>query len=77
MERPIVASDVASLREVVSGKFMLVEAKSAQAIALGVEAVYNNKTKLTEKKLFKWPDCVQAYEKIYARLCGMKGGDKK
>jgi len=77
MERPIVASDVASLPEVVSGKYMLVEAKSPQAIALGVEAVYNNKSKLTEKKLFKWPECVQAYERIYARLSGMKEGDTK
>jgi glycosyltransferase involved in cell wall biosynthesis len=70
MGKPVVASNVASLPEVVSGKYILIEPKSAQAIALGVEAVYNNKMSLAENKLFKWSDCVDAYRKIYARLPG-------
>lgn len=68
MERPVVASDVASLPEVVSGKYVLVEPRSPQAIALGVEAVYNNKTKLTQKKLFEWPDCINSYSLMYNEL---------
>jgi D-inositol-3-phosphate glycosyltransferase len=70
MGKPVVASNVASLPEVVSGKYILIEPGSSQAIALGVEAVYNNKTSLAENKLFKWSDCVDAYRKIYARLPG-------
>jgi D-inositol-3-phosphate glycosyltransferase len=68
MEKPVVLSNVASLPEVASGKYALIEPGSPQAIALGVEAVYNNKTKLGEKKLFEWSYCVDAYEKIYSRL---------
>ncbi len=62
---PVVASNVASLPEVVSGKYMLIEPKSPQAIALGVEAVYNNEATLSEKKIFGWPDCIKQYEKEY------------
>ena len=68
MGKPVVASDVASLPEVVSGKYLLVEPGNPQAIALGVEAVYNGKMSLSNDKLFRWPDCVQSYEKIYSRL---------
>jgi D-inositol-3-phosphate glycosyltransferase len=62
---PVVASDVASLPEVVSGEYVLVEPKSPQAIALGVEAVYNKKVTCSERKIFRWSDCIDQYEKLY------------
>jgi D-inositol-3-phosphate glycosyltransferase len=70
MGLPVVASNVASLPEVVSGKYVLVEPKNPGAIALGVEAVYNNKANFTKKKIFKWSDCVDQYEKLDSRLSG-------
>jgi glycosyltransferase involved in cell wall biosynthesis len=70
MGMSVVASNVASLPEVVSGKHVLVEPKSPSAIALGLEAVYNNKANFTEKKIFKWSDCIDQYEKLGSRLSG-------
>jgi glycosyltransferase involved in cell wall biosynthesis len=67
---PVVASNVASLPEVVSGKYVLVEPKSPGAIALGVEAAYNNKANLTEKKIFKWSDCIDQYDRLDSRFSG-------
>lgn len=75
MEIPVVASNVASLPEVVSGKHVLVVPRSPQAIALGVEAVYNNRANSTGKKSFKWADCIKQYEKLGSRLSGAAEGD--
>ncbi|MBA7660043.1 D-inositol 3-phosphate glycosyltransferase [subsurface metagenome] len=43
MEKPVVASNVASLPEVISGKYVLVESRNPEAIAEGVEKVYKGK----------------------------------
>jgi D-inositol-3-phosphate glycosyltransferase len=65
---PVVASNVASLPEVVSGSYVLVEPRNARAIALGVEAVYNNMTLRTDRKVFLWSDCIDQYEELMAGL---------
>jgi glycosyltransferase involved in cell wall biosynthesis len=72
MGKPVVASNVASLPEVISGAHMLVQPADPASIAAGVEAVYNKNAMHTAEKRFLWPDCVDAYEKIYFELTGLK-----
>jgi len=68
MERPVVASDVASLPEVVSGKYILVEPRNPEAIAQGVKRVYEGEIEESERKLFSWDDCVEGYLRVYEEL---------
>lgn len=72
MGKPVVASKVASLPEVISGTSVLVEPANPQAIAYGVETVYNGKAVHMPEKKFSWPDCVEGYEKTYLELTGLK-----
>lgn len=68
MQKPVVASNTTSLPEVVSGKYILVKPKSAEAIAEGIEAVYKRKVKSKGKKIFRWSDNIQKHLKIYKEL---------
>ncbi len=68
MEVPVVASSAGSLPEVVSGRFVLVEPASPQALAEGVEKVYHGEYNSTEKRLFLWDDMVNAHIELYERL---------
>lgn len=70
LRKPVVASDVASLPEVVSGKYILVQAKNPQAIADGLIFVYNDKAELKDIRVFKWADCITSYGKIYSDFSG-------
>ena len=70
MGKPVVVSNVASLPEVVSGKYVLVQAKSPQAIADGLLFVYNSKAESKDIRVFKWTDCITGYEKIYFNVAG-------
>ena len=72
MGKPVVASNVASLPEVISGANVLVEPANPAAIAYGVEAVYNGNAVHTPEKKFSWSGCVDNYEKIYFELTGLK-----
>lgn len=65
MEKPVVASNVASLPEVVSGKYVLVEPRNPEAIAKGVEKVYRGETENSRRKIFSWDECVRKYLKVY------------
>jgi glycosyltransferase involved in cell wall biosynthesis len=77
MGKPVVASNVASLPEVISGTYMLVKPADPPSIANGVQAVYNRNATVTTEKKFLWSDCVNAYEKIYFELTGFKPGGEK
>ena len=68
MGKPVIASDTASLPEVVSGIYTLIEPKDAPSIANAVEQVYNRQFSSYEKKLFTWAACISAYEEIYHQL---------
>lgn len=70
--KPVVASNVASLPEVISGIHMLVSPANPSSIAEGIEAVYNGKAMQTPEKRFLWSECVNGYEKIYLELTGLK-----
>lgn len=68
MEKPVVATDVGSLPEVVSGKYVLVEPRNPEAIAEGVRMIYDNEVKNTDRKIFSWDECVREYLKVYKAL---------
>lgn len=68
MGKSVVASNVTSLPEVVSGKYVLVEPRNPKAIARGIIDVYNGKFKKSKLKRFTWDKCVVGYEKIYKEI---------
>jgi glycosyltransferase involved in cell wall biosynthesis len=65
MGKPVVASNVASLPEVVSGRFVLVKPGNSEAIAKGIEDVYNNRGNNSEKRVFSWDVCINKYLEVY------------
>ncbi len=72
MDKAVVASDVGSLPEVVSGRCLLIEPEDPQAIATGVENVYNGSVRDSGKKIFDWGECVNSYLDVYADLLNAK-----
>lgn len=68
MGKPVVASNVASLPEVVSGKYILVEPRNPEAIAEGIRKIYRGEIKSSPKKLFSWEDCIDRYLNVYQEV---------
>lgn len=68
MGKPVVVSNVASLPEVVSGQYVLIEPRNPKAIARGVVQVYEGRVKKSKLNKFTWDDCVSGYEKIYKEV---------
>jgi len=68
MKRPVVATNVGSLPEVISGRYVLVEPKSPEELAAGVESVYKGKYVTTKIKTFSWEDTINDYIKLYKKL---------
>jgi D-inositol-3-phosphate glycosyltransferase len=73
MDRPVVVSNAASLPEVVSGKYILVEPGHPEAIAKAVASVYNSELRGSSKKTFSWNTCVDSYLKVYNKLVNISG----
>ncbi len=65
MGRPVIASNVASLPEVVSGRYVLVEPGNSEAIAEAVTRVYKREAENHQSKTFSWHECVEEYLKVY------------
>jgi len=65
LHRPVVASDTASLPEVVSGKYLLIKPQDHVAIANGITAIYNNCYTSSEIKVFYWERCINDYITLY------------
>ncbi len=68
MNKPVVASNVASLPEVVCGMYILVKAGNPAAIAKAVVSVYNKELSNSDEKIFSWDECISGYEKVYNEL---------
>lgn len=68
MGRPVVASNVASLPEVIFGRYVLVEPANPGEIAGGVEKVYRKDFTESEAKVFKWDGTVGMHEELYRGL---------
>ncbi|MBI4739629.1 glycosyltransferase family 4 protein [Candidatus Woesearchaeota archaeon] len=65
LQKPIVASNVCSIPEIISGNYALVSPKDPRAIADGVIKVYEKKTESRPLKRFDWDSTLQAYLKLY------------
>jgi len=68
MGKPVVASNVASLPEVVSGEYVLVQPADPEAIAEGVERVYKGEVEKSEIKTFDWDENVAQYLEVYKEV---------
>ena len=68
MDKPVVASNTTSIPEVISGRYVLVEPKSHEAIAIGVEMVHKKQYEMTPKKMFTIEENIKGYLEIYNRL---------
>jgi glycosyltransferase involved in cell wall biosynthesis len=68
MEKPVVATDVGSLPEVVSGRYVVVEPRNPEAIAEGVEKVYKSEIEDKGKNMFSWNKCVEKYLEVYQEI---------
>lgn len=67
---PVVATTAGSLPEVASGKYVMVEPGSAEAIAQGVEKVYKKEYSVSDKKIFSWDSFVKKHIEICDALRG-------
>jgi glycosyltransferase involved in cell wall biosynthesis len=77
MGKPVVASNVASLPEVVSGKYVLIKPENPRAIAKGVEDIYNNRFKESSQKTFSWDTCIDNYLEVYKDVRHAKHKDSR
>ena len=68
--KPVVASNVASLPEIISGKHVLVEPANPQAIADGIAEIFCGKAHEIPPKYFNWDVCCQQYLSIYDSMIG-------
>jgi glycosyltransferase involved in cell wall biosynthesis len=67
MSIPVVVTNVDSLPEVVSNKYLLVN-PNVKSISDGIYDVYKGNYRNTRLNRFEWIDCVDKYDNIYRRL---------
>ena len=70
MDKPVVATAVGSLPEIISGEYVLVEPHNSEAIAEGVVKIFNRTAKRIPKRTFDWNICYQQYLHIYEEIMG-------
>jgi D-inositol-3-phosphate glycosyltransferase len=68
MGKPVVASNIMSIPEVISGHHVLVEPRNSKAIADGVISIAKGKGKKTTLKKFSWPSSIKKYLDVYSSL---------
>ena len=68
MNIPLVAANVGSIPEVVSGRFVLVNSKDSNAIAEGVVKIKEKNYTSTPLKRFTWERAIQEYLDVYGEL---------
>ncbi|MFA6553690.1 MAG: glycosyltransferase family 4 protein [Patescibacteria group bacterium] len=68
MEVPLVATDVGSLPEVVSGKVVFSPSAHSEALAQAILSMHAGQYTVLPKKKFVWSDSVGQYVSIYSNL---------
>jgi len=66
--KKIVATNVGSIPDVISGDYILIDSKSADAIVKGCLDIYNNNYASKLHKHFNWDDTINNYISIYRDL---------
>lgn len=69
MNRPVVASRVGALPEVISGRVVWVKSEDSSSIADGVFKIYQNRWQKLPSKKFYWSRSISEYIKLYQKLC--------
>lgn len=65
MNVPVVASNVGSIPEVISGKYVFSEVSNSEDIAFCIEMIMRGEGKITPVRSFLWSDCIEQYEEVY------------
>jgi glycosyltransferase involved in cell wall biosynthesis len=65
---PVVATQVGSIPEVISGRYILIEPGCAEAISQGVIQAWRGEYDWKDLKQFSWAEMVAGYEKVYEEL---------
>jgi glycosyltransferase involved in cell wall biosynthesis len=68
MNIPVIATNNASLPEVVSGIYQLVPPKDSESIADAAVSIYRNEMMKKPIKRFEWADALKEYVKIYRKF---------
>lgn len=65
---PVVASNVGSIPEVISGQYILVHPADSDSITKGVVAVSKGEVTKSPQKNFSWSSTVGQYEQLYKKI---------
>ena len=68
MGKPVVASNVGSLPEVIFGSYVLVPPRDPEALATGVVKIFRGEHEIGEQKVFLWENTVQKHLKAYYEI---------
>jgi glycosyltransferase involved in cell wall biosynthesis len=68
MEKPVVATDVGSIPEVISGKHVLSKPRDPESIAESVVKVFESKAETLPLKRFEWDNCIKQYNSLYKKI---------
>ncbi|TKJ17308.1 hypothetical protein CEE44_02110 [Candidatus Woesearchaeota archaeon B3_Woes] len=68
MRKPVIISNIDSLPEVISGKYILVKPKNPESITKGIEKIYHNQIIKSELKRFELKDNIRNYLKVYKEI---------
>jgi len=69
---PIISSDKAALKEVVSGKFIKMKTLDSEGIYEALVKARNEEYEVTPIKIFLFQDTLEAYLKLYQSICKSK-----
>jgi len=70
MGKPVVATHVGSLPEIVYGKYVLVPSHDSEALADGVVKVYRGVYETGEPKSYQWENTIKHHVKAYNKIIG-------
>lgn len=73
MGKPVVASNVGSLPEVIFGRYVLAPPRDPEALAEGVVKVFRREYETSEKKVYLWENTVQKYLQAYCAIIAKRG----
>jgi len=68
MRKPVVATNVGSLPEVISGKYVIVEPKNPEELATGVERIFKGECNKNDEKRYEWEDTIKKHIVVYTKL---------
>ncbi|MDD5722475.1 MAG: glycosyltransferase family 4 protein [Syntrophales bacterium] len=68
MGKPVVASNVGSIPEVIFGRYVLVPPRDPEALADGVVKTFREKYETGEQKMYRWDNTVQKHLEAYREI---------